>query len=85
VHLSTPQRAATLLVLAALAIVVMTLIGMSAEQRGDHRGYQANTERRRVLSFFVLAALILGKNVLEPLSLAEFRASLHSISAAATA
>jgi hypothetical protein len=85
VRLSSPQRAATLLVLAALALTVMTLIGMSAERCGDHRRYQANTERRRVLSFFVLAGLILSKGALEPLSLAEFRAALHSISAAVTA
>ena len=45
VRLSTPNRTAALLVLAALALVVVTLIGMAAERRGVHRGYQANTEQ----------------------------------------
>ena len=53
VRLSTPQRTAVLLTLAALAFLVVTLIGMAAERRGAHRAYQANTEKRRVLSVLV--------------------------------
>ena len=79
VRLSTPQRMAVLLTLAALAFLVVTLIGMAAEQRGTHRAYQANTEKRRVLSFLVLAAAILRRNSLDLFSLADLLASLALI------
>ena len=69
VRLSTPQAYAVLLTLAALAFLVVTLIGMAAERRGAHRAYQANTEKRRVLSFLVLAAAILRRNSLDLFSL----------------
>jgi hypothetical protein len=84
VRLSSPHRTATLLVLAALALVVITLIGMGAERRGVHRAYQANTEERRVLSFFVLACAILRKGDHEHLSLEDFCVSLSSIWRAAS-
>jgi hypothetical protein len=79
VRLSTPQRVAVLLTLAAIAFLVVTLIGMAAERRGIHRIYQANTERRRVLSFLVLAAAILRRNSLDPCSRDDLLASLALI------
>jgi hypothetical protein len=79
VLLSTPQRMATLLLLAALALVVVTLIGMSAEHRGLHRSYQANTKRQRVLSFFVLACSIISRGELNTFSFEDFAASLATI------
>lgn len=79
VRLSTPQRTAVLLTLAALATVVVTLIGMAAEQRGVHRGYQANTVRRRVLSYFVLANALLRRNALDLWSVDDLLAALPSI------
>ena len=79
VRLSTPQRTAALLVLAALALVVVTLIGMAAERAGAHRAYQANTEKRRVLSFFALARAIIHKDDRRHCSLADFRRSLALI------
>jgi len=79
VRLSTPQRTEVLLTLAALAIVVVTLIGMAAERRGAHRGYQANTEKRRVLSFLVLAAAILRRESLDLYSLDDLLGSLALI------
>ena len=79
VRLSTPQRAAVLLTLAALAFLVVTLIGMAAERRGDHRAYQANTEKRRVLSFLVLAAAILRRNSLDLYSLDDLLGCLSLI------
>jgi len=85
VQLSTQQRMAALLVLAAVAITVVTLIGMAAERRGAHRGYQANTERRRVLSFFVLACAVLARADARYLSLEEFLVSLASVAKAASA
>lgn len=80
VRLSTPQRTAVLLAVAALAFVVVTLIGISAERAGRHRAYQANTETRRVLSFLVLATAIIrrAENLCSP---RDFRLSLRSIPA----
>jgi hypothetical protein len=78
VRLSTPARAAVLLALAALAYLVITLIGMAVERSGRHRAYQANTQKRRVLSFLVLATAVLRRR--EKLcSLRDFRVSLASI------
>jgi hypothetical protein len=79
VQLSTRQRTAALLVLAAIAITVVTLIGMGAERLGAHRRYQANTETRRVLSFFVLACSILARGDARYVSLKEFRCSMASV------
>ena len=79
VRLSTPQRTAVLLTLAALAFLVVTLIGMTAERRGDHRAYQANTEKRRVLSFLVLAAAILRRRARNVYSVDDLRKSLALI------
>ena len=78
VRLSTPQRAAVLLALAALAFLVITLIGMAVERSGRHRAYQANTETRRVLSLLVLATAIL-RRAENLCSLGDFRVSLASI------
>lgn len=79
------KRAAVLLTLAALALVVVTLIGLSAEQRGLHRAYQANTLTRRVLSFFVLACTILRRGDDPGMTPEHLRASLLFISEAANA
>lgn len=84
VRLSTPQRMAVLLALAALAYLVATLIGLVAERFGRHRAYQANTEaRRRVLSLFVLGTTILrrGENLCR---LHDFRVALAATLALAT-
>lgn len=85
VQLSTTQRMATLLVLAALALAVVTLVGMGAERRGVHRAYQANTQRKRALSFFVLACAIIRRGDLDQLSLEDFAISLAFIPQAASA
>lgn len=53
-------RVEILLLVAALAMLVVTLVGVLAEEAGAHRAYQANTiTARRVLSHFVLGNLIL--------------------------
>jgi hypothetical protein len=78
VRLTTPDRAAVLLALAAVAFLVATLIGMTAERHGRHRGYQANTEKRRVLSLIALATAAFRRS--ENLcSVTNFRVSLSSI------
>jgi hypothetical protein len=78
VRLSTPHRAAVLLTLAALAFLITTLIGMAAERSGRHRAYQANTEKRRVLSFLALVTAIL-RRAENLCSLKDFRVSLAVI------
>jgi hypothetical protein len=85
VRLSTHQRVAVLLVLAALALVVVTLLGMGAERRGTHRAYQANTRARRVLSFFSLACAIISRRGVQRFSSANFQSSLSSIARLANA
>jgi hypothetical protein len=80
VNLSTTRRTANLLLLATVAMVVVTLIGLAAEKQNAHRAYQANTEKRRVLSFFVLACAILRRADFQYLSLDAFRSALWSIS-----
>jgi hypothetical protein len=80
-------RAAVILLLAVIAMVVVTLIGLTAELRGAHRRFQANSIRHtRVLSFFVLGCTILSRG--DPTdfpSPIEFRASLGLISGRANA
>jgi hypothetical protein len=58
-------RLTVLLLIATLATLVVTLVGLAVERSGRHRGYQANTVRTRVLSLFVLGCKILARN--EPL------------------
>lgn len=79
VRLSTPQRTAALLLLAALALVVVTLIGMTAERNGLHRAYQANTSKRRVLSYFSLACAIIRRGAPDDLSLVDPESYLAAI------
>src|SRR6188768_3502464 len=62
VHTASPHRAQTLLLLASLAMLIVTLVGMSVEARGCHRAYQANTARTRVLSLFVLGNIVLRRS-----------------------
>jgi hypothetical protein len=54
------ERLEVLLLIAALAMLVVTLVGLMAEEAGASRAYQANTvTSRRVLSHFGLGNLIL--------------------------
>lgn len=78
---SSAMRLTILLLIATLATLAVTLIGLSVEQSGRHRAYQANTVRTRVLSLFVLGTKVLARN--DPLTLNEvlrgmalFRATL---------
>jgi DDE family transposase len=85
VQLSTVQRTAALLVLATIALVVVTLVGMGAERLSAHRAYQANTARRRVLSLFVLGCAVIDRADRRYVSLEEFLISLASVAGAASA
>jgi hypothetical protein len=72
VRTASPHRAQLLLLLAALAMVVVTLVGLSVEARGAHRAYQANTVTRRVLSLFVLGNAVLRRQAALDLPLSSF-------------
>jgi len=61
VRTASPERAQVLLLLASLAMLVVTLVGFAAEARGAHRAYQANTAVRRVLSLFVLGNAVIRR------------------------
>jgi hypothetical protein len=56
---SSARRLSVLLVLASIAFVAVVLIGLAVEHLGIHRGYQANTVHRRVLSLFTLGLAVL--------------------------
>jgi Transposase DDE domain len=56
-----PDRIATLLMLAALAMYAVTIVGLAAEQLGAQAAYRANTVARRVLSLFVLGCHVLQR------------------------
>ncbi len=54
-------RLTVLLLLAAIAMLAVTLVGVAAETAGIRWKFQANTEPRRVLSLFVLGLAILRR------------------------
>jgi len=54
-------RLTLLLLLAAIAMLAVTLVGMAAEAADIHRKFQANTDVRRVLSLFVLGLEVLRR------------------------
>jgi len=59
-----PERMDALFLLAALAAFVVIIAGLTAENHGHGRRYQANTTRaRRVLSAFTLGTLILREEI----------------------
>jgi Transposase DDE domain len=79
VRTSTHRRALMLLLVAAFAMTIVTLIGLSAEAARAHRAYQANTSRERVLSLFVLACAMLQRGDYRFVSLAHLKAALREI------
>jgi Transposase DDE domain len=60
-------RLTILLLIAALAALAVTLLGLAAERQGRQRAYQANTVRTRVLSHFVLGLALLRRSDRYPL------------------
>ena len=77
----TCQRLRVLLLIAAVAMIAVTLVGQTAERHGLHRRYQANTiHKRRVLSLFVLGVnlILRGEDVL--FKETELRQSFNEIS-----
>jgi hypothetical protein len=84
VRCSSVDRLTLLFLVSSLAFLGVILLGFLAEQRGLHRGYQANTAQRRVLSFFVLGAALLRRGdqrqVITPIHLRSARAQFrHAI------
>ena len=77
------ERANVLLLIAAFAHLLAMLIGLSAEQAGLHRGYQASTERRRrVLSLAMLGRLIAVDRLASALRVALSASSWSELRAA---
>jgi hypothetical protein len=54
-------RLTVLLLLVVLALLAMLLVGCAAEAAGKARQYQANTQRKRTLSLFVLALAVVRR------------------------
>lgn len=79
VRCSSDQRLTALLLLCALASLVVSLVGMAIEQQGLHRRFQANTVKKRVLSFFTLGMAALHRPL--PPSLSQFHAALRYLRA----
>lgn len=55
------RRLTLLLLFGALATLAVVLLGLAATEAGWHRRYQANTEKVRTLSFFVLGVAIVQR------------------------
>ena len=76
------QRYGVMLLLAALAGFVLTIIGVAAESNQLHLGFQANTIRhRRVLSLFQLGKLIIAAADPPKLSQLDLKTALGLIKA----
>jgi hypothetical protein len=74
------ERLRILLLIAALAMLVVTVLGKAVERAGLHKGYQANTiDGRRVLSLFFLGNNALGRRGERRFSAAEFDVSLREL------
>jgi hypothetical protein len=74
------SRFATLLLIAAVATVVVTLVGLNAEQNQRHHRYQANTIRkRRVMSLFVLGNAVVYRNEHRTIRAKELRRTLSRL------
>jgi len=77
---TTSQRFEALLLIASLAMLALTLIGMCAETQGWHRGYQANTVRsHRVLSLFYLGKMCVERQEVEAFLIGDLRDALNTI------
>ena len=73
------ERLQVLLLIATLALLVAWLMGKATELTGQHRHYQANTVRDRV----VLSTIFIGLKVIDDprltLRLADLLAAIHSL------
>ena len=73
------ERLQTLLLIGALALMVAWLLGKATQITGQHRHYQANTVRQRV----VLSTIFLGLSVIDdprtPLQLADIWAARNAL------
>jgi len=54
------KRMTTLLMLATIATVALTMLGIAAERFSLHKQFQANTSARRVLSLFSLGRALIA-------------------------
>jgi hypothetical protein len=74
------QRIEILLLIAAIAALLQQLVGMAGERRSMQRRYQANTVRtRRILSHFMLGALLLADDELREVPNAAILKTLRDV------
>jgi hypothetical protein len=71
------DRLTLLLLFGALATLAVVLLGLAATEAGWHRRYQANTEKTRTLSFFVLGVALIQRRDINGLGDVLGRARLH--------
>ncbi len=75
-----PKRLENLLLIATLGMFVVLATGIAAERQGVHRSLQANTEVRRVLSYFKLGCLVLTTETQRQLTPRDIREAIRSLS-----
>jgi hypothetical protein len=71
------DRLTLLLLFGALATLAVALLGLAAVRAGWHRRYQANTEKTRTLSFFVLGTALVQRRDFKGLGNVVRLARLH--------
>lgn len=78
---NSATRLANLLLVAALAALLLTLIGGLAERTGLHHRFKANTVNRRVLSLFNMARALLATPLRRVASPRRITEQLHRLQA----
>jgi hypothetical protein len=73
------ERLELLFLIASIASLIQQLVGLAAEHLGLQRSYQANTSKRRVLSIFLLGALVLNDRRRPPLPREELRRAFYRL------
>lgn len=82
IRTANPLRIDVMLLVAAVAAVVMRLVGITIRGGPLARGFQVNTERRRsVFSTFFLGRLIFKQNLEDQLSARALRAAMRELPA----
>lgn len=80
VRSTSAKRIEVLLLVAALAMIVVHIVGRAAETLELHYAFQANTiKKRRVLSLFVLGCLIIARGCHTRITTIALNDALHQI------
>ena len=74
------KRLEILLLIASLGLIVMMLLGLTAERKELHKSFQANTVRKkRVLSLFYLGKNILQVGMEKTFLVSDYRLSIENL------